>query len=84
MKPLKLEKDARAVAVGKLQRYFADEMETSIGAIPAEMLLNFFTDTIGPFYYNQGVTDAQAVFARAHDAVNDELYGLEQREARTR
>ena len=84
MKKLKFEKEERAAIVGKIQRFFADELEQEIGTIPAEQLLNFFTETIGPFYYNQGLNDAQAVFARALDNVGDEIYGLEQREARAR
>ena len=84
MKKLKFEKEERAAIVGKIQRYFVDELESQIGVIPAEQLLNFFTETIGPFYYNQGLNDAQAVFAKAVDIVGDEIYGLEQREARAR
>ena len=82
MKKISFEKQQRADIVGKIQRYFVDELDSEIGAIPAELLLNFFTETIGPHYYNQGVKDAQTVFARLADNVNDELYGLEQREAR--
>ena len=84
MKKLQFEKPERAAIVGKIQRYFADELEQEIGTIPAEQLLNFFTETIGPFYYNQGLHDAQAAFARAVDTVGDEIYGLEQRDARAR
>ena len=84
MKKLKFEKEERAAIVAKIQRHFVGEMEQEIGTIPAEQLLNFFTETIGPFYYNQGLNDAQAVFARALDNVGDEIYGLEQREARAR
>ena len=84
MKKLKFEKEERAAIVGKIQRYFVDELESQIGVIPAEQLLNFFTEAIGPFYYNQGLNDAQAVFAKAVDIVGDEIYGLEQREARAR
>jgi uncharacterized protein (DUF2164 family) len=84
MKKIKFEKEARAAIVSKIQRYFVDELDSEIGAIPAEQLLNFFTETIGPFYYNQGLTDAQAVLVRMVDNINDEIYGLEQREARAR
>ena len=84
MKPIKFEKDERAAIVGRIQRYFVDELDSEIGAIPAELLLAFFTETIGPFYYNQGLSDAQAVLARVADNINDEIYGLEQREARAR
>ena len=84
MKPIKFEKEERAAIVAKIQRYFVDELDSEIGAIPAELLLNFFTEQIGPFYYNQGLGDAQAAMARMVDNINDEIYGLEQREARAR
>jgi uncharacterized protein (DUF2164 family) len=84
MKPIKFEKEERAAIVAKIQRYFVDELDSEIGSIPAELLLNFFTEAIGPFYYNQGLMDAQAAMARMVDNINDEIYGLEQREARAR
>ena len=84
MKPIKFEKEERAAIVSKIQRYFVDELDSEIGAIPAELLLAFFTEKIGPFYYNQGLGDAQAAMARVIDNINDEIYGLEQREARAR
>jgi len=84
MKPIKFEKEERAAIAAKIQRYFVDELDSEIGSIPAELLLNFFTEAIGPFYYNQGLSDAQAAMARMVDNINDEIYGLEQREARAR
>jgi uncharacterized protein (DUF2164 family) len=84
IKKIKFEKEERAAIVGKIQRYFVDELDSEIGAIPAELLLNFFTETIGGFYYNQGLSDAQAVLGKLVDNINDEIYGLEQREARAR
>jgi uncharacterized protein (DUF2164 family) len=84
VKAIKFEKAERVAIVGRIQRYFADEMEQEIGSIPAEMLLNFFTETIGGYYYNKGLNDAQAVLARAQDSINDEIYALEQRDARAR
>jgi uncharacterized protein (DUF2164 family) len=84
MKKIKFEKEQRDAIVAKIRRHFIDELDQEIGAIPAEMLLNFFSETIGPFYYNQGLADAQAVFARTLDNANDEIYALEQREARAR
>jgi uncharacterized protein (DUF2164 family) len=84
MKPIKFEKEERAAIVLRIQRYFVEELESEIGTIPAELLLNFFTEQIGPFYYNQGLGDAQAVLGRMVDNINDEIYGLEQRDARAR
>jgi uncharacterized protein (DUF2164 family) len=84
VKKIAFEKTQRAAIVAEIQRYFVAELDSEIGAIPAELLLQFFTEKIGPFYYNQGLADAQALFARSIDTINDEIYGLEQREARTR
>jgi uncharacterized protein (DUF2164 family) len=84
MKKPTFSKETRADIVARIQRYFAAELDQEIGAIPAEMLLAFFTETVGGYYYNQGLADAQAVFAKNLDDVNDRIYGLEQREARLR
>ena len=84
MQPISFDKQEREAIVGLIQRFFVDELESEIGNLPAQQLLQFFGETIGPFYYNRGLRDAQAAFARQADNFNDEIYGLEQREARTR
>ena len=83
MKKISFEKAEREAITGVIQRFFVDELESEIGNLPAQQLLQFFGEIIGPFYYNQGLHDAQAAFARQADNFNDEIYGLEQREART-
>jgi uncharacterized protein (DUF2164 family) len=82
MKPIKFEKEQRAAIVGKIQQHFIAELDQEIGVMPAEMLLNFFAEQFGAYYYNQGLRDAQAIFLRTADSVSDEIYALEQREAR--
>jgi uncharacterized protein (DUF2164 family) len=84
VKKIEFDKQTRGEIVARIQTYFSDELDQDIGAIPAEMLLNFFTENVGGFYYNQGLADAQAVFARSLDDINDTIYALEQREARSR
>jgi len=84
VKPISFEKEERAAIISRIQRYFYDELEQSIGNIPAEQLLNFFTAEIGPYYYNQALSDAQAAMNRAVDGFNDLIYDLEQRAPRTR
>lgn len=84
MRPIRFEKDERQAIVARIQSYFEAELDGPIGAMPAEALLAFFTEEIGPFYYNQGLADAQAVFAKSLDDINDRIYGLEQRQARAR
>lgn len=84
MKPIKFDKQERAEMVARVQRYFVDELDSSIGEIPAELLLNFFAERMGPFYYNQGLADAKAVLGKVVDDVEEQLYALERREARVR
>ena len=84
MKAIEFSKEQRARIVALIQAHFEGEMDEAIGSLPAEMLLAFFTETIGPFYYNQGLADAQAVFTKSLDDINDRIYALEQREARVR
>lgn len=84
MKKIVFDKPERAAIVGRIQRYFSEELDQKIGDIPAELLLNFFADHIGAYYYNRGLGDAQAVFAKSLDDVNDQIYALERRDARAR
>ena len=84
MKPIKFEKEERAAIVGRIQGYFRDELDASIGEIPAELLLNFFSEQMGAFYYNQGLADAKAVLGKVVDDVEERIYALERREARVR
>lgn len=84
MQQIAFDKDTRAAVVARIREYFVREMDTPIGELPAEMLLGFFTESIGPYYYNQGLADAQAVFAGSLDEINDRIYALERREARVR
>ncbi len=82
MKPIKFAKEERAEIVARIQRYFVEELDGTIGAIPAELLLDFFAERIGPFYYNQGLDDARRVLGRVVEDVEERLYALERREAR--
>jgi uncharacterized protein (DUF2164 family) len=84
MKPIQFSREERAEIVKRIQTYMQDELDFSLGSIPAEQLLGFFTDEIGAFYYNRGLEDAQAVFSRKLDDINDAIYGLEQRHARVK
>jgi uncharacterized protein (DUF2164 family) len=84
VKPIKFEKEERAAIVGRIQGYFRDELDASIGEIPSELLLDFFSEQIGAFYYNQGLADAKAVLGKVVDDVEERIYALERREARVR
>ena len=66
----------KQVLVRKIQLYFNEELSQKIGQFDAEFLLDFFTEEIGPYYYNRGLFDAQTVMdTRIQDiaAAIDEL-----------
>ncbi|WP_368931192.1 DUF2164 domain-containing protein [Achromobacter xylosoxidans] len=56
---IELDKQARAVAIASIQRYFDEHMEEPIGNIAAGALLGFILEEIGPAVYNQAVADVQ-------------------------
>lgn len=50
MKKITFPKEEKAAIVVRLQKYFADELDQTIGTLPAEFLLDFFTTEIGPHF----------------------------------
>jgi len=84
MQKIAFSREERVAMVEKLQRFFSDELDSTIGNIPAERLLDFLSEEIGAFYYNRGLADAQKVFMSTLDEINDAIYALEQRKARVR
>ena len=84
MKPIKFDRDATRAIVGEIQDYFRDELDQSIGAIPAEMLMQFFADKMGAYFYNQGLHDAQALVRKQIDNLSDDIFALEQVTRRVR
>ncbi|MBN9331870.1 DUF2164 domain-containing protein [Devosia sp.] len=78
MKPIKFDRDETKAIVGEIQDYFRIELDQSIGAIPAEMLMQFFADKMGAYFYNRGLYDAQALIRKQVDSLSDEIFALEQ------
>lgn len=79
MKPITFSKDETKAIVSEIQDYFREELDQDIGTIPAEMLMRFFAERMGAYYYNRGVYDAQAALKTRMDSLHDDLYGLEQK-----
>ena len=78
MKPIKFDREETKAIVGEIQDYFRMELDQSIGAIPAEILMQFFADKMGAYYYNRGLYDAQALIRKQVDSLSDEIFALEQ------
>lgn len=74
---IELADSAKKEIVGKLQQYFNDELQQEIGSFDAEFLLDFFSEQVGNYYYNQGLADALKIFESRLDEVSDGIYQLE-------
>lgn len=67
----------RETLVKKIQVYFHEELEQEIGQFPAEFLLEFFTEEIGPYFYNRGLFEAQAALQKRIDSIGEAIDELE-------
>ena len=77
MKPVVFSREETADMVGKLKVWFGDELDQELSGLQGEMLLDFLRREIGPFFYNRGLRDAQAVVTAKVEDIADALYGLE-------
>jgi uncharacterized protein (DUF2164 family) len=79
MKKIEFSREETKAIVGEIQDYFREELDQDIGNIPAEMLMLFFAERIGPYFYNRGLYDAQAMLMGQMDNLTDAIYALEQK-----
>jgi len=78
MKKIEFSREERAEIVKRIQIYFHEELESEIGNIPTELLLEFFTSIVGAYYYNRGLNDAQVILRDRMDEFTDAVFALEQ------
>jgi len=69
--------DERAALVARIQQYFTEELDQELGQFDAEFLLDFFSETIGKFYYNRGLLDAQAILGQRLETLAEAITELE-------
>lgn len=72
MDKVKLNKEQYKEAVDEIRRYFEEEREESIGDLQGQLMLEFILDKVGPFIYNQAVSDMQKYM---NEKVDD-MYGF--------
>ena len=78
MSKIEFTSDERTIIVDRIKLYFSEELNQNIGQFDAGFLLDFFTEVIGPYYYNRGLIDAQAVIEEKVESIADALYEIEQ------
>jgi len=77
MPSIQFSKDEKALIVGKIQRYFREELDQDIGQFDAEFLLDFCSQEVGSYYYNRGLYDAQSILESKMENIAEAIYELE-------
>ncbi|MBX2840095.1 MAG: DUF2164 domain-containing protein [Gammaproteobacteria bacterium] len=77
MAEIKLSKERKARIVPLVQDYFKTKLDSDIGQFDAEFLLDFFSEEVGVYYYNQAIADAHQLLHREIDTVSEHLLELE-------
>jgi uncharacterized protein (DUF2164 family) len=73
----KIPKEQKDDIVSNIQLYFSEERNESLGNLEAEQILNFVLQQVGPFVYNQALSDLRKVIQQQFSSLEDETYALE-------
>jgi uncharacterized protein (DUF2164 family) len=74
---IELSKPVRDAATRALQAYLKDQLEVEVEGFDAVFLMDFLAETLGPAFYNQGLSDAQAIIRERLEVISDAIYELE-------
>jgi len=77
MTKIKFKKEEKELITQKIQLYFNDELDQTLGQFDADFLLDFISEELGAFYYNRGLFDAQAILHEKAEHIADAIYELE-------
>lgn len=77
MDKIEFTREEKELMVQKVQLYFNEELDFQIGNFDADFLIDFFAEEIGPFFYNRGLYDADALISNTVSEISDQLFQLE-------
>ena len=77
MAVIKFSVEQKQALVQQIKKYFDNELHQEIGDFDAEFLLDFFSEKVGGYYYNQGLNDARALLDDKLDTITESFYELE-------
>lgn len=77
MAAIEFSKDQKSTLVDEIQKYFYKELDQELGEFDAEFLLDFFSEKVGAYYYNQGLNDARALLDDKLETITESFYELE-------
>ncbi|MUG46805.1 DUF2164 family protein [Paenibacillus woosongensis] len=84
MSPLKLPREQREQMISLIQEYFEVERGEQIGDLAADGMLEFFLKQIGPYVYNQALSDSRQLVNERMASLEEDIYALELRPGRVR
>jgi len=77
MSKIEFSKEEKELIVGQIKLYFSEELNQEIGSFDAGFLLDFFTEEIGPYFYNRGLYDARALIQERLENIDEAIYEVE-------
>ncbi len=77
MSEITFSKEEKEILVQKLKAYFETEMDQEVGQFECQFFLDFISQEIGAFYYNKGLSDAQAIVFSKIEDITDAFYEIE-------
>lgn len=60
----KISPEKRSDMIAAIKDYFRKERQEELGELAATLILDFFTETLAPMFYNQGVYDSYVYTSR--------------------
>ncbi len=70
-------KEEKEQIVPKIKMYLHEELDVEIGNFDAEFLLDFFSEEMGTYFYNRGISDAIDTLDARMEEVKESIYVLE-------
>ena len=70
-------KEEKEILVPKIKMYLHEELDVDIGNFDAEFLLDFFSEEVGPYFYNRGIKDSLDMLDTRMEEVKESIYVLE-------
>ena len=77
MAEITFSREERDIICRKIQLYMREELEQEVGQFDAGFLLDFFAEEIGPYFYNRGLYDAQAILQSRLENIAEAIYEIE-------
>ncbi len=78
MSKIEFDQRTRETLSRLLVRHLKDELDVEIEPFDGVALLDYLSETLGPYFYNQGLHDAQAIMKDRVEAIVDAVYDIEQ------